>query len=61
VRLNPGDYSTHRNLAAILLQQGRVQEAVQAFQAALQINPNDPQIQAGLSEALAKMNNAAKE
>jgi predicted Zn-dependent protease len=59
--LNPGEYSTRRNLAGILLQQGRAQEAAREFQEALRFNPNDTQLQAGLTEALAKMNNAAKE
>ena len=41
LRINPDDAEAHFNLGVIYGQQGRTDEAIREYQAALRINPDD--------------------
>ena len=49
-----GNYLAHHNLGVALAEEGRFPEAIRQYQAALQIEPNAPNIQTDYGNALAK-------
>jgi Tfp pilus assembly protein PilF len=49
--LAPGDAGIRTNLAAILAEQGELQEAIDIYQAALRLKPDSPEARAGLEQA----------
>jgi cytochrome c-type biogenesis protein CcmH/NrfG len=52
LRLQPQSVAAYNNLASLFLLQGKVEDAVQAYQAALRIAPEDTRARAGLEKAL---------
>jgi tetratricopeptide (TPR) repeat protein len=53
---NPADFEAHYNLAAVLQLRGATQEALQQFQAALQLRPDDATVENAVGGALLALN-----
>jgi hypothetical protein len=52
IESNPADFEAHYNLAAMLQARGAIEEAVEQYQAALQLRTGDPTVQNALGGAL---------
>ena len=55
LRLRPGDADIHTNLGALLASRGDLSGAIQAFEQALKLNPNDGTAQEHLARARAAL------
>jgi tetratricopeptide (TPR) repeat protein len=55
LRLNPTAWMAHTNLAGLLLQSGRAEEALPHLEAALKINPNLPEAENNFGSALRRL------
>lgn len=53
---NPAAWSAHNNLACILAEQNKIDEAITHFDASLQLNPNNAQAHGNLGKALTLKN-----
>jgi tetratricopeptide (TPR) repeat protein len=57
VRLDPDYTRAYKNLGIILATQGRLEEAIEQFSAALKIKPGDAKARQKLEESLKKISN----
>jgi Flp pilus assembly protein TadD len=57
VRLDPDYTRAYKNLGIILAKQGRYEEAVEQFSAALKLKPGDAKARQKLEESLKKISN----
>jgi Flp pilus assembly protein TadD len=53
---NPAAWSAHNNLACILAEQNKIDEAITHFEASLQLHPNNAQAHGNLGKALTQQN-----
>ena len=60
VNNNPADFEAHYNLAAMLQARGKLEEAMQEYQAALGLQPDDPVANNGMGSALLSEGQADK-
>ena len=59
VRANPENFLAHQRLAALYVDQGKDEEAIQSYRLAIQSNPNDPKSYAHLATIYTKRSQLA--
>ena len=60
MRLNPGNADAHNNLGNVLLQLGRVSEAVTQYEEALRLVPDSAEVEVNCGNALAVLRRYAE-